>query len=336
MDNYTQKDIVKANIEIENVNIGNDNNKSINSSSSTPITQQQEVPNINITTMPPSMSTNSTRTARLEIIGMTCASFVCSVQTAIEGLDGVENAQVNALTSEAMIKYNQYKIGTRELVEAITEVGFDAKIIPSTTKYNNLGNAIRERAEREQRRLKDRFIMSLWFAIPTFIISMIFMTALPTSNDVRMAFMKQIIPGLEVGASILFLLATPVQFYLGGPLYVKAWKSLYYARVADMDTLVTIGTTIAYIGSIVNVVVPVAYKDQPRQQFFETSVLLITFILLGRWVEAKAKGKIFEVISNLMELQPDKAILVKFNQNGKADEHEIDSDLIQSKLFDTY
>ncbi|CAG8454161.1 7567_t:CDS:2, partial [Ambispora gerdemannii] len=298
----------------------------------------QKVPDLNITNMiPPSTSTNSTRTmatVRLEITGMTCASCVSSVQAAIEGLDGVENTQVNLLTNEATVKYNPNKIGTRDLVEAVTEVGFEAKLISSTTKNHNLGNTIRERAEREQRRLKDRFLMSLWFAIPTFVISMIFMTALPASNDVRMAFMKQIIPGLGVGTLILFLLATPVQLYLGGPFYVKAWKSLYYARVANMDTLVTIGTTIAYVGSIVNVVVPVAYKDdRPSQQFFETSVLLFTFILLGRWMEAKAKGKTFETITKLMELQPDKAVLVKFNQNGKVDdsftEHEIDSDLIQ-------
>ncbi|CAG8474040.1 1097_t:CDS:1 [Ambispora gerdemannii] len=371
IDRITQT-IRDAGYTVEHVNIGNNNN---DRSSFTSIRQQgsliseslsnfediskeilkkssddtmvEEYNNINSKCAllpPPLTSTNSTRamaTARLEITGMTCASCVSSVQTAIEGLDGVGITQVNLLTNEATVKYNPDIIGTRNLVEAVTEVGFEAKLILSTTKNKNPGNTIRERAEKEQRRLKERFILSLWFAIPTFIISMIFMTALPTSNEVRMAFMKQIIPGLEVGTLILFLLATPVQFYLGGPFYVKAWKSLYYARIANMDTLVTIGTTIAYVGSIVNVVVPVAYKDdRPRQQFFETSVLLFTFILLGRWMEAKAKGKTFETITKLMELLPDKAILVKFDQNGEFDdsftEHEIDSDLIQSKLFDPY
>src|SRR6266511_2090555 len=104
-----------------------------------------------------------------------------------------------------------------------------------------------------------------------------------------------------------------------------------------MDTLVAIGTTVAYFGSILNVIIPIIHRDdKPGHQFFETSIFLITFIWLGRWMEAKVKGKTFETITKLMELQPDKATLITLNYDDNSNEtiveKEIDLDLIQGKF----
>src|SRR5581483_3233602 len=111
---------------------------------------------------------------------------------------------------------------------------------------------------------------------------MVFMMFLPSNNPVHMAFSYQIITGLEIGTLILFILATPVQFLLAYPFYTKGIRSVWYSRQANMDTLVAIGTTVSYFGSIMNVMVPIFNRDSmPGYQFFETSIVLITFIWLG-------------------------------------------------------
>ncbi|KAG9293827.1 hypothetical protein G9A89_019165 [Geosiphon pyriformis] len=289
--------------------------------------------NINATTMKKEFQEISqSSTIRLTISGMVCGSCVSIIQRTLEGLNSVEYANVNLLTSEASVKYNPYEIGPRDMIQKITELGFNAHVTKTAT--NQQGNAIRQLAEKEQQRFKNHFVLSLWFAVPTFIIAMIFMNALPHDNRIRQIFMTQMVPGLEIGTFLLFLLATPVQFYLGYPFYVRACKSLYYARAANMDTLVSIGITVAYAGSIVNVCLPVAHgSDQPGQQFFETSVFLVTFIWLGRWMEAKAKGKTYEAITKLMELQPEAATLIELVPHQKSGDNiietEIDLSLVQ-------
>ncbi|GBB98918.1 hypothetical protein RclHR1_03360015 [Rhizophagus clarus] len=265
---------------------------------------------------------------KLAVSGMTCASCISTVQYSLESVPGVEYAHVNLLTGEANIKHDLNKVGPRDLIKIVDESGFGAELIKRDRSDNN-GNAIRRRAEQYQKLLRNRFLASLCFSIPIALISMVFMMML--HNPI---LSHQIIPGLEIGTVILFALATPVQFILGYPFYLKGIRSVWYSRQANMDTLVAIGTTVAYSGSILNVLIPILRKsDQPGYQFFETSVFLITFIWLGRWMEAKVKGKTFETITKLMELQPEKAILITLsydeNKQEIIDEKEIDLDLVQ-------
>ncbi|RHZ69500.1 hypothetical protein Glove_283g19 [Diversispora epigaea] len=266
----------------------------------------------------------------LSIEGISCASCINTIEQAIRPLTGVKHIHVNLLTSEATIKHDNHKIGPRDLTKALDELGYESQLIKN--KFSNQdGNNIHERAEREQLKLKKRFLWSLLFAIPTFIISMIFMLILPKTNKIRMTFEYQIIPCLEVATLILFILSTPVQFLLGYPFYVKGIRSIWYSHQANMDTLVAVGTTVAYFGSLLNVIIPIVEKkDTAGQQFFETSVFLITFIWLGRWLESKAKGKTFETITKLMELQPEKATLITINDDHNViEERDIDLGLVQ-------
>jgi Cu+-exporting ATPase len=259
---------------------------------------------------------------------MTCASCVSTVQYSIESLPGVEYARVNLLTSEANIKHDLNKVGPRDLIKAVEDGGYEAELFKKDQSDNN-GTAIRLRAEKYQKLLRNRFFISLCFAIPMALISMIFMMLLPRDNAITMAFMYQIIPGLQVGTLILFILATPVQFLLGYPFYTKGIRSIWYSHQANMDTLVAIGTTVAYFGSILNVMIPIVNRDnKPGYQFFETSVFLITFIWLGRWMEAKVKGKTFETITKLMELQPEKATLITLSYDDNKKENVSEKKLI--------
>ncbi|CAI2188817.1 16293_t:CDS:2, partial [Funneliformis geosporum] len=274
---------------------------------------------------------NRDTSTKLIVGGMTCASCVSAIQYSLDSLKGVKEAHVNLLTGEATIKHDISQIGIRDLIKYIEDTGYEAEIKKNQT---NNKNSIRHRAEKEQIHLRNRFLVSLCFAIPTFFIEMIVKMALSDDNPLNKMISHQLIPGLEVGTLILFLLATPVQFILGYPFYLKGFRSIWYSHQANMDTLVAVGTTVAYFGSIFSVILPIVHKDKTAgHQFFETSIFLMTFIMLGRWLEAKVKGKTFETITKLMELQPDKATLITLSYDDKNNENiveeEIDLDLVQ-------
>ncbi|CAG8554959.1 7290_t:CDS:2 [Paraglomus occultum] len=280
-----------------------------------------QISDVTSTELPPT-------TTRLSITGMSCASCVNTIQDTLQKLPGVLSVNVNLLLNEALIEHLSRVTGPRDLIDAVNNVGYDAKLM--VTQSNK--NMIRERVIKQQKLLQRRFLISLAAGIPTFLIAMVIMLWLPNDNPVRMKLQTQITPGLDIGTLILFTLATPVQFYLGAPFYIKAYKSLRYAHAANMETLVAIGTSVAYFGSIANVIMAMTNQiDSDGMQFFETSVFLITFIWLGKWMEAMAKGKTLDSITKLMELQPDKAILVKENKvNGDEEiEEEVDLALIQ-------
>ncbi|OBZ85980.1 Copper-transporting ATPase 2, partial [Choanephora cucurbitarum] len=251
----------------------------------------------------------------LVVTGMTCSSCVANIERTMMKQNGVTSCQVNLLAKSAVIQHDPNVVGSRSLAQMIEQIGYKAEL--SADKQGDTileqRESMRESMNKELAILKSRFLWSLLFAIPVVLISMIFMMALPASSPVHRAFMKQITHGLSIGDLILFLLATPVQFWLGKPFYTKAYKSLVYAHTANMETLVAMGTTVAYFASVASVVAAMVRKTAGAMSlnYFETSVLLITFIHFGKWLEALAKGKTAETITKLMDLQPEKAILIE-------------------------
>ncbi|CAG8589274.1 9330_t:CDS:1, partial [Racocetra fulgida] len=324
IEDVVTEDIVTEESYVKTVNTNNDTNNGTNN----------KTKSIVDTTEKPSFAVQGNETITvLTIGGMSCASCIKTIQTAIELVPGVASININLLTTQATIKHDPNRIGSRDLMTKIEEIGYEPQLYAKGPSNKN-GNSIRQNAEKEQRKMMKRFLISLIFAIPTFFITMIFMMVLPETNPIHMALDYQIIPGLEVNTLILFIFATPVQFILGYPFYVKGIRSIWYSHQANMDTLVAVGTTVAYIGSLLNVSIPIAQRrSEPGQQFFETSVFLITFIYLGRWLEARAKGKTFETITKLMELQPESATLLTItldkNNHEVIEEHEISLELVQ-------
>jgi Cu+-exporting ATPase len=255
----------------------------------------------------------------LVVTGMTCSSCVANIERTIMKQAGVVSCQVNLLSKSAVIKHDPTVVGARSLAQMIEQIGYKAELAQDT-QGNTIAEqraSMRESMDKELAVLKGRFLWSLLFAIPVVLISMIFMMALPASNPVHKAFMKQIVHGLSIGDLILFLLATPVQFWLGLPFYTKAYKSLVYAHTANMETLVAMGTTVAYLASVASVIAAMVRRTAGAMSlnYFETAVLLITFIHFGKWLEALAKGKTAETITKLMDLQPEKATLVEVSKN---------------------
>lgn len=260
-------------------------------------------------------------TTHLVVTGMTCTSCVANIERTMMKQPGVISCQVNLLSKSASIEHDPTIIGARSLAQMIEQIGYKAELAQDT-QGNTISEqraSMRESMDKELSLLKSRFLWSLLFAIPVVIISMIFMMALPASNPIHKAFMKEITHGLSVGDFILFLLATPVQFWLGLPFYTKAYKSLVYTRTANMETLVAMGTTVAYFASVGTVIAAMTnpHMEGMSMNYFETSVLLITFIHFGKWLEAMAKGKTAETITKLMDLQPETATLVEISQKSR-------------------
>ena len=124
---------------------------------------------------------------KLVVSGMTCASCISTVQYILESLSGVEYARVNLLTSEAIVKHDINKVGPRDLIKAVDDGGYGAELFKDS---GNNGNQIRLRAEKHQKLLRNRFFISLLFAIPTALISMVFMMLLPRDNPIHMFHIK--------------------------------------------------------------------------------------------------------------------------------------------------
>ncbi|KAI9306344.1 E1-E2 ATPase-domain-containing protein [Cunninghamella echinulata] len=293
----------------------------------------------------------TTTTTRLTVTGMTCSSCVANIERAMLKQHGIKSCQVNLLAKSAVIVHDPNIIGARTLADMIEQIGYKAELagVDTSDGLSDQRAAMRETMQKEIKILRDRFLWSLLFAIPVALISMIFLMAVPSSFAVHQAFQTEVTGGLTAADLILFILSTPVQFWLGFPFYKKAWRSLYYTHTANMETLVALGTTVAYLASVGSVIASIVRAHQPKDMahmvhgmeeageamsmnYFETSVLLITFIHLGKWLEALAKGKTAETITKLMDLQPEKATLVQVKKDGNNEilmEHEIDSKEIQ-------
>ena len=282
-----------------------------------------------------SQKSNRLVTTHLVVTGMTCSSCVANIERTMMKQSGVMSCQVNLLSKSAVIEHDPSIIGARSLAHLIEQIGYKAELAQDT-QGNTISEqraSMRQVMDQELDMLKKRFLWSLLFAIPVVLISMIFMMALPDTNPVHQFFMQYITHGLTVADLILFLLSTPVQFWLGLPFYQKAYKSLVYSRTANMETLVAMGTTVAYVASVASVIAAMArpMAGAMSLNYFETSVLLITFIHFGKWLEALAKGKTAETITKLMDLQPETATLVTVENDAILSEKEIASQDIQGK-----
>ncbi len=221
----------------------------------------------------------------LEITGMHCASCSAVINKALSKAEGVKSANVNLTTNKATVEYDEAKTEIPLLIETIKKKGYGA----SEAKKNDADKESKAR-EKEINDYKRRFHISLIFTVPVFILGMF--------------FMKNPIPYQEI---IMLLLATPVQFYIAWPMYKSAYNALK-GFSANMDTLIIMGTTAAYIYSIYVVISGTGYT------YFETSAVLITIVMLGRLLEAKAKGKTSDAIKALIGLKPKTAIVIREGQ----------------------
>ncbi|CAO3626284.1 unnamed protein product [Cunninghamella blakesleeana] len=260
---------------------------------------------------------------QLNIFGMTCASCVHSIEKGIGKLDGVLSISVNLMTESAKIQYDENKIGVRNIVEAIESLGFDA-LVSNGSKNAQLESLSKVREIQEW---KNALFKSLIFSIPIFIIAMI----LPEFGWGKSVLGITIIPGLYLFDIIQLVLTIPAQFYIGKRFLTSAYTSICH-KSPTMDVLVSISTLSAFIFSILSMLRALLTQSSTRPVlFFETSAMLISFILMGRYLENKAKGQSSSALSKLMSLTPSTACMLELDPKTKQiiGEKRIPSELIQ-------
>ena len=224
----------------------------------------------------------------LRVTGMSCASCAANVERALKRVAGVRAANVNLATSRATVMFDPRRVDAGRIVRAVRDAGYDVPD-PDGDPERRGGEALR--ADEEYRTLKTSVIWGGALALVVFLGSM------------RHWFPWM--PGVLQNSWVLWALATPVQFGLGRRFYKGAWGALRH-RSADMNTLVAVGTTAAYLFSAVATAVPGLLRsaEVEPQVYFDTSAVIIVLVLFGRMLESRAKGRTSDAIRKLMGLHP--------------------------------
>ncbi|MDH7476041.1 MAG: cation transporter [Microgenomates group bacterium] len=228
------------------------------------------------------------------INGMHCASCVYVNEQALKKIPGVIDAVVNLANSKATIIAKR-EIDFDQIKKAVENVGY--QVIFEEEKDEDLEDKIKKEKEKELKKLKTKSFISLFFVF--FLVWATFPYLSSTSPTIFKNFYFQ------------FISASIVQFWVGGEFYKNTISALKH-RQANMDTLVVLGTTVAYIYSTILVFFPKLFLGLKTELtlYFDVSVVIIALVFLGRYLEAKAKTKTNEALKKLMELQAKEANLI--------------------------
>ncbi|XP_070786968.1 copper-transporting ATPase 2 [Enoplosus armatus] len=241
----------------------------------------------------------------LTITGMTCASCVHNIESKLTTTKGIIRASVALATKKAQIQFDPDVLGARDVIKIIQSLGFEASLVKAGFK-NNLDH------KEEIQQWKNSFLLSLVFGLPVMglMIYMMVMDSQHQEHGGSMPEEQNLLPGLSLLNLAFFLLCTPVQIFGGRYFYIQAYRSLKH-RTANMDVLIVLATSIAYIYSCVILIVAMAERaSQSPITFFDTPPMLFVFIALGRWLEHIAKSKTSEALAKLMSLQATDATIV--------------------------
>lgn len=231
--------------------------------------------------------------ATLEISGMTCAACANRIEKGLNKLEGVTQATVNFALETTLVEYSSDKIAVSDMIKKVEQLGYSAVIKAEEEKSG-------ERRRRELRKQMVKWISGAILSLP-----------LLWAMAGHFSFTSFLwVPSLFNNPWFQLLLATPVQFLLGWSFYKGAYKALAN-RSANMDVLVALGTSAAYFYSLYLTITSTGHSSHGSmvELYYETSSILITLILLGKWFEALAKGRSSEAIKTLMGLQVKTALV---------------------------
>ncbi len=240
--------------------------------------------------------------------GMTCASCAMRIEKGLKKVPGVKDANVNLATEKATVTYYPARTGIEQMVEKVEAVGYKATPrveMPAPQSSRNEASAMRvpandsspvdeqsRRRQAEITRKRHLLILGVVLTLPVVILSMVFMNAFPGENY------------------LLLALTTPVWALVGWDFHRGALKTLRHLS-ANMDTLISVGSTAAYVMSVVATFFP---QTIGATTFYDTAALIITLIFLGKYLEARATGQTNEAIHKLMGLQAHTAHVVQAGQ----------------------
>lgn len=247
----------------------------------------------------------------LSIDGMTCASCVARVEKALKKVPGVQQANVNLATEQAWVEADT-TVSADKLIQAIRKAGYDAQLQTTTTTEQA------DQKTSEQQQLKRDLLISLVLAIPVFVLEM----GSHLIPAFHMWVMHQI--GQMPSWLLQFVLTTLVLLFPGRRFYQKGIPALL--RFApDMNSLVAVGTLAAYSFSVVATFMPQLLPEGTVNVYFEAAAVIVSLILLGRYFEAKAKGRTSQAIQHLIGMQPKTARIVRNGQSVEVPLAEVSS-----------
>jgi len=225
------------------------------------------------------------------VTGMHCASCVSNVEKALLAQGGVASAVVNLATATAQVTFDDNIVNPTAMKQAVEAAGYDLivdEVKPEELEAQNL---------RDYNTLKQRTILSIIFSVPIVVIGMFAMN-------------------LHYGNYIMWALATPVVMIFGRQFFIGAWKQARHFK-ANMDTLVALSAGIAYLFSVFNTLNPAywATRGLEAHVYFEASSVIISFILLGKLLEDRAKSNTSSAIKKLMGLQPNTVVRIKTDKS---------------------
>ena len=240
----------------------------------------------------------ATKKSIFPVGSMTCASCVARVEDALSSVPGVISASVNLASEKATVEY----VGETELADlrrAVRDAGYE--LGPEIQALEDVATA----ARRETRAVRNRLIIAIALGVSIMLVGFG--------------------PSFVGKPYLLWTLATPVQFWAGWSFYRGAWGALRH-KTADMNTLIALGTSAAYFYSMVAVLFPglLTTAGLELHLYFEVSALIIALVLLGRFLEARARGQTSEAITKLIGMQPKTALVIR-----DGEEREIPVDDVQ-------
>jgi Cu2+-exporting ATPase len=221
------------------------------------------------------------------VLEMTCAACAASVESILKASEGVASAMVNYASAEVTVEYDPAAIQPEGMQRALQSVGYDLVMV-----QENQQETVAQLKAQKYTLLKQKTSRAAILSFPVVVVGM-FLMDLPYANE------------------LMWILSTPVVFWLGRDFFVNAWKQARH-RKANMDTLVALSTGVAYFFSVFNTLASDFWHERGLHAhvYFEASAVIVTFVLLGKLLEEKAKGNTSSALKKLMGLQPNEVIRI--------------------------
>ncbi|TCP62144.1 heavy metal translocating P-type ATPase [Baia soyae] len=236
-------------------------------------------------------------TVEFQLVGMTCAACANRIEKGLSRLPGVIQATVNFTLETARVEYTTGQVTSADMIQKVEQLGYQTlmkqdQLNPSDSRRNEI--------QKQQRKL---------------ILSVVLTLPLLWAMVSHFSFTSWIwLPDLFMNPWFQLALATPVQFIIGGHFYVGAYRALRN-KSANMDVLVALGTSAAYFYSLYITITSLSRQEgHSMELYYETSAILITLIILGKLLEARAKGRSSEAIQKLVGLQAKSALVIRDGQ----------------------
>lgn len=254
-------------------------------------------------------------TEQYNISGMSCAACSSAVERVTRKMDGVEESNVNLTTTIMTITYDEAKVSQEDIIAKVERAGFGAELHVDKSKREQVEE--QESVESETKKTKHRLITNLIIAIPLLYLSMGHMMPVPLPLPSLLDMHQQ-----PMNFALAQLILTMIILYNGRKFYIVGLKSLFRGN-PNMDSLVAIGTGSAFLYSLIMTISIPKNAQAVHNLYYESAAIVVTLVMLGKYMESRSKGKTSEAIRKLMELAPDTAIVLRNGEQREVPVEEV-------------